>query len=87
MSRIEQLCPRAIGEHEPVRRRAVVIRSRETLIMQSARSARRDNHRLCAGNENFLRFHIQEHGTGNLSVRILDKLDCGSKIHYRDAAI
>ena len=37
---IEQFCARAIGEHEPVRRRPVMVGRGEALIMQPSRAAR-----------------------------------------------
>lgn len=50
---IEQLCARAIGEDEPVRRSAVMVGGGEALIVQPSRAARGENDRLGARHENF----------------------------------
>ena len=84
---IEQFCARAIGEHEPVRSRPVMVGRGEALIMQPARAARCDNDCFCPGDEYLFRFHIHEHRARGFAVRVLDQFDRGSEIHYRDTAV
>ena len=84
---VQKLCAGAVCEHESVGGRAVVVGRREALIMQSARSARGDNHRLCASNENFVRFHIQQHRACGVAFAVLYDFDCRREVDDGNLAV
>ena len=85
--RIQKLCARTIAENKTVGRCTVVIGSRESLIVHSARTARCNNHGFCTRNKLFACLHVKEYRTCRISVFIKNKLDCGGEIHNWDAEV
>ena len=84
---IKQLCSGAIREHQTVGGCSVMVAGGETLIMQSARSARAYNDGLCLGNENFARLHIKEYGAGRIAVFVFNYFDRRGKIDYGNTTV
>ena len=85
--RIQKLCASAVAEDQAVCRRAVVIGRREALIVESARTAGREDDGFCPGNQNFFCLHVLEHRARAAAVFVLEKLDGRREVHNLNAAV
>ena len=77
----QESCTRAVAEDESVGGRAVVVRGRKALIVESARAAGRKDDRLCPRDQKLLCLHVQKHRACAASLLVLDKLDGRGEIH------
>ena len=84
---IKQRSAYAVGKHQTVGGRAVVVGGREALIVHSSCSAGCDDNGLGAGNHQLVRFHIHKHSSGGASVFVEYQLDGSGEIDHGDRAV
>ena len=84
---VKQFGTDPISQYQTISRCAVVVGSREALIVQSARATGGDDDGFGARNKQLFCFHVHEHRAGNRALVVLDQFNRGRKIDHGNAAV
>ena len=85
--RVEEARAYSVAEDKTVSRSAVVVGGREALIVQTTRTAGRDDDSLSACHEELLSLHIHEDSTSRPAVFVEDNLDRRREVDNGDTAV
>ena len=84
---INQRCSGTICHNKTVRSRAVMVRGRKALIMQTASAARSHDYAFCTHNLVLLRVKIPQHCTSSFALFIQQQLNSRRKLQHWNAAV